>query len=79
MDRQSNHLYKNMMAGDWQLGTMRFVRKFQDKDLCICYSNKPCLMDNQNLIHILVDILHKDFQYSLECMNMMLLHFVLYS
>jgi hypothetical protein len=34
-------------------------------------------MNNQNSKHIRVCILHMDFQYNLECMNMIQRHFVL--
>ena len=76
MDLQYNQIDKYKRAGDLQLDNQHFDHKFQDKDLYIYFVRKQDLMGNQNLRHIRDDILHKDSQYNLQYMCMLLRHFV---
>lgn len=52
---------QNILAGnckldcDWRLHTVRFDRRFQDKDLYISGLHTPGLICNQNWQHIQVD------------------------
>lgn len=50
---------------------------FQDMDLHICYEYMHGLTDNLSLVHILVYILHMDFQYNRVNIDKIQLYFVL--
>lgn len=77
MDLQYNQIDRCKKVNDLQLGSQRFDHKFQGKDQHIYFERKQDLMGNQNLQHIQVDILHKDFLYNLQDMCMLQHHFAL--
>lgn len=62
MDLQCIQLDKSIQEYDLQHRKLRFVHKFQDKDLCIYFSDKSCRVDILNLRCILVDKLRMDCQ-----------------
>lgn len=62
MDLQCIQLGKSIQEYDSRHRKLRSVHKFQDKDLCTCFSDKFYRVDILNLRCILVDKLHMDCQ-----------------
>lgn len=78
MDCQCIQRNMNNMANDWQHDIQLSGHKRQDMDLYTCYLYKPWILDNQNSLHTLDDILHKDLRDIQVNIHKNQRHYVLY-